>query len=639
MPYNRVRNGEPEQTVCADYTSMVAKVSKLEADAIRELERAMRALDRNEAVIGETRYRLEWVSPANMDALGLLPMDSTGIRAKDGIYSGHVHPLYNIHCELAYHDNTQRDWSVYWRQLSENLPASLPFALAAFESGKLAGYVRFFPADIGTLRYAAADEQERDGHSLLIGAACVDAQANADNLQPLLLARVISYAKAERYRSVRAVGWSDIYPFAMWGESFSQAHYAKTGFVKGAEIQGPEDALQDMLAGAHGKLVKNALGTYAQAQLERGARLYEMTLMLSEVVAEAYVGAPGLNEDLFQMMNGLNREQELEWGRVSGLPIDDRAKEFARIGKERGYKQIPDGEGLLWLNDANQIEAMFRFVPEPRKIPPFIDIYRRIEELDVPLTFLIHNQVGRRDTFSAYRLSRHSYAEHSWELGPKGPQDDRALDKSIRRDIFEMFRLPEESPTPAISEREANHWAWAFMTSWKATTAKLAREAEKYQCEQTIDGDFALWTDKGGQLQAMFSRIADPTNPKTFRLLYEEMAKRDCPLTYCFVRQKHEGARWDAHRLSPQFGYLSHNWAFWENRAHRRAALAQGRHGGRAAGGRRSERPLRPILRGRSVHAAIGDRHWSRAASRVSLPSHGRGTPRNRRVTTARDNA
>ena len=40
LPYNRVRNGEDEQTVCAEYTAMVERVSKLEADASAQLEAA-----------------------------------------------------------------------------------------------------------------------------------------------------------------------------------------------------------------------------------------------------------------------------------------------------------------------------------------------------------------------------------------------------------------------------------------------------------------------------------------------------------------------------------------------------------------------------------------------------------------------
>ena len=44
LPSNRVRNGEPEQTVRADYTSMVEQVASLEAEAVLELERALAVL-------------------------------------------------------------------------------------------------------------------------------------------------------------------------------------------------------------------------------------------------------------------------------------------------------------------------------------------------------------------------------------------------------------------------------------------------------------------------------------------------------------------------------------------------------------------------------------------------------------------
>jgi len=266
-------------------------------------------------------------------------------------------------------------------------------------------------------------------------------------------------------------------------------------------------------------------------------------------------------------MNGLDRNAELEWGRVVSLPPVERAAEFGRIARANGCTQAVDGEELLWLNDDDRVEAMFCFVDEPTQVQPFLAIYKKLQRMDCPLTFLVHPQIGRQDTYDAYRLSRKSYAEHSWELGPKGPAEPRPLHVRIRKDLYDLFRLEADEPTRAISRAEANYWAWALSTSWDETVAKLGRESARHGCQQTVDGRYILWTDEEGGFQAMFTVIADPTQPSTFTRLYEKIAATDCPLTYAFVFQPHEDSRWDVHRLCPHFSYLSHNWAFWPHAA------------------------------------------------------------------------
>jgi len=274
-----------------------------------------------------------------------------------------------------------------------------------------------------------------------------------------------------------------------------------------------------------------------------------------------YVGAEGLRGELFELMNGLTRTEELEWGRVVSLPDELRAAEFERIGADHGCRQVKEGERLLWLNDDDRIEAMVYFVNEPTKVQPFLDIYRMIEEMDCPLTFLIHPQLGRKGTFDAYRLSRKSYAEHSWELGLKSLLEPRELPQvRIREDLWELFH-------PDVDELTKAYWAWALYASPKETVAKLQRESAKYRCTQRIDGPYVLWTGEEGTLEAMFAMIADPSQVAPFRQLYEKIAATGCPLTYCFVFQPHEGERWDVHRLSPRFSYLETNWAFWRSDA------------------------------------------------------------------------
>lgn len=131
-------------------------------------------------------------------------------------------------------------------------------------------------------------------------------------------------------------------------------------------------------------------------------------------------------------------------------------------------------------------------------------------------------------------------------------------------------QLVAVDPTSAISRDEANFWAWAFSTSWQETVAKLRRESVEHDCRQRVDDAYVLWTDKAGKLQTMFTMIADATRVAPFREVYKKIIETDCPLTYVFVLQGHEGNnRWDIHRLSAHDSYLSHNWALWERQAQR----------------------------------------------------------------------
>jgi len=84
----------------------------------------------------------------------------------------------------------------------------------------------------------------------------------------------------------------------------------------------------------------------------------------------------------------------------------------------------------------------------------------RSRKIYCPLTFIIHPQIGRLVTFDAYRLSSKSYAEHSWELGPKGPAKSRPLPPQIRRDLWDLFRLEADEPTRSNYETEHCVQGW-----------------------------------------------------------------------------------------------------------------------------------------------------------------------------------
>ena len=93
-------------------------------------------------------------------------------------------------------------------------------------------------------------------------------------------------------------------------------------------------------------------------------------------MAHPHRGAPGLREDLLEMMNNLDRAAELEWGRLVSLPEAERADQFATLARVHRCSQTLDSDRLVWLDDAGRIEAQFCFVDEPQRLHPFLDIYR-----------------------------------------------------------------------------------------------------------------------------------------------------------------------------------------------------------------------------------------------------------------------
>ncbi|MDD5706567.1 MAG: M56 family metallopeptidase [Kiritimatiellae bacterium] len=226
----------------------------------------------NDMVLGGRTYRLEWMDPARLRELRLAGDNQVEMRTPDQPYAGHVHPLYNIHCEVGTNrppreiekqlSEEGRKWPDYWQSLARGLD-SAPFALVAFDNGKLAGYVRFFPANVAHLRWASPAQSGEERDVLLIGAGFVDSTGVEHGLDGELLRRVIRHARQHGYRAIRALAWSNVRPYAMWGESFPLSIYEAAGFRRTAKIAGDRRAFSDMLAGAHGeavqKLVKSAV--------------------------------------------------------------------------------------------------------------------------------------------------------------------------------------------------------------------------------------------------------------------------------------------------------------------------------------------------------------------------------------------
>jgi RNA polymerase sigma factor (sigma-70 family) len=235
-------------------------------------------------------YELKWVSPRNLEELRLVGPDSIRPRAPRAQYGDHAHPLYNIHCEIgpakptheykADLDAAGKTWPEHWQDLAEGLDVDY-FALIAIADGKLAGYVRFFPADIARLR--GPDEHQVNARDVLaVGNCYVDAIGADDELDVELLRRVTKYASGKKYASIRAFGWSDIRAFAMWGETFPVSIFTELGFRKIATTRGDEGPLNDMLAGAHGPWVKEQVTAAMVGDMtkEKATELFVVELAL-----------------------------------------------------------------------------------------------------------------------------------------------------------------------------------------------------------------------------------------------------------------------------------------------------------------------------------------------------------------------
>ena len=283
--------------------------------------------------------------------------------------------------------------------------------------------------------------------------------------------------------------------------------------------------------------------------------------------AGAYRGAPGLRHDLYELMNGLDKTQELGWGRVFRQDAEGQASELAKRCTEFGCTQVVSDGAVLWLNNAGQIEATFCYVPQPGDLGAFRDVYRRIERTDSPLTFVVFPQVGREQTFDAHRLSRRSYLEHSWELGLKSKAEPVPLAEGIRSNLYDMFRTPADAPTSPLSKQERGYWSWRLSHSDERTAAALAREARRYGCTQTVDGDDIIWTGAKGNPDVMFRIVRDPSDPMMFLRIYDRLIDKGIPLAYCFVNQLPDGdGDWDVWSLSRQRAQ-THCWRFWAREA------------------------------------------------------------------------
>ncbi len=268
-----------------------------------------------------------------------------------------------------------------------------------------------------------------------------------------------------------------------------------------------------------------------------------------------HAGVKDLREDLLELINGLDRDQELQWGRIFSLPPGKRAEELASVGRKHGCSQTVEGDVVVWLNDNSGVEAAFFFIVDPTDPKEFLEIYRATEAADLPLAFLVVPEPLNAGTFHVFRSSRKSCMSHSWRVGTKGDVATPPVNKRIRKDMFELFRIHAGRPVMALSKEESRAWADALRSSRGAVVDKLERTASQFGCKQKIDEDFIVWSGDEGQPEAVFFIAEDPADRNAFIRIYERIVTHGLPLTYVFVQQRQDV--WDTFRLSAQW-YLRH---------------------------------------------------------------------------------
>jgi len=237
--------------------------------AIGEIEEALRAMDERRigpgnagsGVYGGAFYRFEWIGP---ETPRLESWENVPIRSSEP-YGAHVNPLYNFQEDVPHESPEGDDWGGLWKQLAEGLASDVELlGLVAYEGDKLAGMVRFLPKKATKSRYGAWGEEAHKrawaNDILWIGAAFVDYQGAADGLDTELVRRVVDYARTAGYSRIQCLGWSDLRPYAMWGQVFPASVFEGKGFKPIATLDGSHlKCLPDMLAGSHGPDVQRAV--------------------------------------------------------------------------------------------------------------------------------------------------------------------------------------------------------------------------------------------------------------------------------------------------------------------------------------------------------------------------------------------
>ena len=120
----------------------------------------------------------------------------------------------------------------------------------------------------------------------------------------------------------------------------------------------------------------------------------------------------------------------------------------------------------------------------------------------------------------------------------------------MRQDIYDMFL----HYAPEFQYR----WNKIISAGFKAFAAELHKLAASFEVEQSVDNRRVIWKDTGGNVEALFAYIIDPTDIDSIIATYLAIKSMDVPVTYAIIEQRGDGdQQYDIFRLSEN-SYMEH---------------------------------------------------------------------------------
>jgi GNAT superfamily N-acetyltransferase len=179
-----------------------------------------------------------------------------------------VDPFYNIHCDIlpgpqqtAFEENVRQtggDWPRGFANLAAQHLGDTPFAVLAVRNDTIVGWLRFYRAGDCNVR-AQVTRQPPAGKALVIAAASVSADELRRGTARHMIEEAVRQAGRLGLTQVYAVASPDIRAYAAWCNKFMLKDYTSCGFEAVEQIPADSSALRDMVKGAHGQPVQEAV--------------------------------------------------------------------------------------------------------------------------------------------------------------------------------------------------------------------------------------------------------------------------------------------------------------------------------------------------------------------------------------------
>lgn len=118
-----------------------------------------------------------------------------------------------------------------------------------------------------------------------------------------------------------------------------------------------------------------------------------------------------MNDAIHTMFADYGQTFKLRWGRVIFKgELEEKLKE---VSSEYGCSQAIEKSDIIWKNEDNKVEALFRYIDDPTQINALQDIYQTIKRLDCPISFIVVNQTpDGRGNYDIFKFSEKSYLQH-----------------------------------------------------------------------------------------------------------------------------------------------------------------------------------------------------------------------------------